>query len=88
MEGLAGLLRQSEENGRLDGIQIARGAPSISHLFFVDDSIFFTKATCQQSNKIVQILHLYGEASGQQVNFAKSELSFSPNVTEERRVEI
>lgn len=38
------------------------------------------RATCQQSNKIVDILHTYGEASGQQVNFSKSEMTFSKNV--------
>ena len=56
--------------------------------FFADDSVFFANATCQQSHEIVHILRQYGDASGQQVNFAKSELSFSPNVSPVRREEI
>lgn len=28
----------------VDGIQVARGAPSVSHLFFADNSLLFVKA--------------------------------------------
>ena len=55
-EGLSGLLRCSEQASRISDISIARGAPRVSHLFFADDSVFFAKATCQQSNEIVRIL--------------------------------
>lgn len=68
-----------EKNNQLCGIVIARGAPRISHLFFDDDCVLFAKATCQQSSGIVNILRVYGEASGEQVKFAKSEISFSDN---------
>lgn len=87
-EALSGLIRLREEEDRWKGIRVARGAPVVSHLFFADDSVLFAKASCQQSVDIVHILQMYGAASGQQVNFGKSELSFSKNVREELRDEI
>ncbi|KAL8167727.1 LOW QUALITY PROTEIN: hypothetical protein V2J09_009226 [Rumex salicifolius] len=88
VEGLSGLLRVFERENHLQGISIARNAPSVSHLFFVDDCVHFARATCQQSSEIIPILHAYGAASGQQVNFSKSELSFSKNVSREKRAEV
>ncbi|KAL8162414.1 hypothetical protein V2J09_013903 [Rumex salicifolius] len=58
------------EVGRNDGL--LKGRPKL-HMIFV-------KASCIQSSKMKNILHVYGAASGQQVSFAKSELSFSRNV--------
>ncbi|KAL8159830.1 hypothetical protein V2J09_001367 [Rumex salicifolius] len=73
VEGMSGMLRV---------------APSISHLFFVDDSIMFVRVACLQSTKIRTILQVFGAESGQQVNFTKSELSFSKNVDRSKRQSI
>lgn len=61
----------------LHGISIARGAPNISHLFFADDSIIFSRATEEATTTIKQILLHYEDLSGQKVNIEKSEISFS-----------
>lgn len=37
-EGLSALLKKAEMEGRIKGIQVCRGAPSLSHLFFADDT--------------------------------------------------
>lgn len=44
-EGLSSIIRRSEDAGLLHGCTIARGAPTILHLFFADDCYFFLKAT-------------------------------------------
>ncbi|CAL9002137.1 unnamed protein product [Prunus brigantina] len=44
-EGFSSLLRGAERRGDLIGVQVARGAPSVTHLLFADDSILFMKAT-------------------------------------------
>ena len=43
-EGLSALIKQAEARGDLHGCRINRGAPSLSHLLFTDDSFFFFNA--------------------------------------------
>ena len=54
----------------------------ISHLFFADDSFFFFRATHNEALLVKNMLSLYGKASGQVVNFSKSSISFSANISE------
>ncbi|GKC80909.1 reverse transcriptase [Tanacetum coccineum] len=56
------------------------GAPEISHLFFADDSILFTRVSLEECNKLKGMLERYCKASGQVINYEKSEISFSTNV--------
>ena len=42
-EGLSALLRQAESSGLINSSKVCRGAPSISHLFFADDSFLFLR---------------------------------------------
>lgn len=44
-EGLSAIIRRPEEVGLLHGCSIAKGAPKISHLLFVDDCYFYLRAT-------------------------------------------
>ncbi|CAM8982037.1 unnamed protein product [Rhodiola kirilowii] len=59
------------------------GAPEISHLLFADDSMFFVKADVKNANSLKEVLKEYEVLSGQMINFSKSEIFFSQNVTEE-----
>ena len=68
-EGLSDLLRQAESSGFINGSKICRGAPSISHLFFADDSFLFFKSTEEETRVIHRILELYESYSGQAINF-------------------
>ncbi|KAH9670971.1 reverse transcriptase domain-containing protein [Citrus sinensis] len=81
-EGLSSLFRSQERSGLLHGVKVARGAPMISHLFFADDSFLFFKATHNEAALVKQVLTVYGKAAGQVVNFSKSSISFSANVSE------
>ncbi|XP_071933651.1 uncharacterized protein [Coffea arabica] len=80
VEGFSSLLNQAKVHGRLTGLKIAQGAPSLSHLFFVDDSLIFCKANVDEASQIMRILEVYKQASGQLVNVEKSSLFFSRNV--------
>ena len=55
---------------------ICRRAPSISHLLFVDDSLF-CRASQEEVHVVKEILQLYAMASGQCINFEKSSIYFS-----------
>lgn len=70
----------------LHGLKIARGAPSISHLLFADDSLIFCRDTFQNAQTINKVLNLYQTASGQLINLDKSEISFNRNVLEEKKI--
>ena len=87
-EGLIGLLRRAEVNSDITGHQICRGAPSISHLLFADDSLFFCKASIDQARAVRRVLSLYESASGQQVNAGKSSISFGRGIPRHRKEEI
>ena len=65
-----------------------RGSPTISHLLFSDDSLFFCKANRQKCEIILQILKDYERASGQQINFLKSSLQFGHKVPYAARLEV
>ncbi|GAU39667.1 hypothetical protein TSUD_60340 [Trifolium subterraneum] len=72
-------IREAQSQG-IHGIQVARNAPKITHLMFVDDSLLFARANQNEANTIIQVLNKYQLASGQLVSFEKSEVSFSLNV--------
>ncbi|KAK9674045.1 hypothetical protein RND81_12G207300 [Saponaria officinalis] len=65
---------------RSEGIRVCRNAPFISHLFFADDTIIFSKADGNNAMAIYDAINTYEQASGQRINLSKSELLFSPNV--------
>jgi len=84
-KALVANLKSVEWNGRIQGLQISRASPSTSHLLFTDDSLFFCKAEPSQGQEIINILRLYGEASGQQLNTAKSSVMFGHEVDNSTR---
>ncbi|CAL1353160.1 unnamed protein product [Linum trigynum] len=87
-EGLSSMIEKAEREGSWHGIKVSQRGPSVSHLLFADDCIFFARACHQESAKIKQILADYERESGQMINLGKSELTFSNNVGQQRRTEI
>lgn len=79
-EVLSGLCKRSQDNGQLSGVRVSRGSPRINHLFFTDDTIFFSKTKPSCCEALRDILRKYEEASGQIINANKSSITF-PNKT-------
>ncbi|XP_058776089.1 uncharacterized protein LOC131650391 [Vicia villosa] len=83
---LSSFLKKEALEKRIHGIQVARQEPVITHLIFADESLLFSRATCQETDKIMTTLKSYQLSSGQVVNLDKSEVSFSQNV--HKRIEL
>ena len=67
---------------------MARACPSISHLLFADDSLFFCKAQKEERQTILKILKEYEVVSGQLINFDKSSIQFGHKIEESARNEL
>lgn len=79
-EGLSALIKHYETNRWFKGIKICRRAPVISHMLFADDSYLFCKAETEEALKVLEVLTVYEQASGQRINRGKSTVFFSANV--------
>ena len=62
-EGLSSLIHRAESQSQITKLRVTRTTPSISHLFFADDSLIFTKAKDKECNAMLQILQTYEKAS-------------------------
>lgn len=62
--------------------------PIISHMMFAVDLVLFVEANTNQIDTIVECLQAFGEMSGHRVSTKKTQVYFSPNVTNHQRREI
>ena len=87
-EGLHELIQKSARMGELKGLSISRNGPQLTHLLFADDSLLFCRATIEECRKIMEILEIYEEGSGQKVNKNKTAIFFSKSTPEGTKDEI
>ncbi|KAL0411507.1 UNVERIFIED_CONTAM: putative mitochondrial protein [Sesamum latifolium] len=78
-ESLSSLFRVASQQGMVPGVAVCRGAPSISHLLFADDTMVFCPASSATMKHVRRILDVYKLASGQEINLHKSSATFSHN---------
>lgn len=55
-EGLSGLVKDAELAGRIHGVKVCRGSPSVSHLFFADDTLIFNRGNEAEVQNILAVL--------------------------------
>lgn len=87
IEGLVSLSKASHKS-LIPGIKECRGAPSINHLLFVDDSVIFCKTNVDTTKKVQSLLIEYEVASGKCVNLNKTAMVFSRNTPTHIRIEV
>jgi hypothetical protein len=87
-EGLTALISKAVANGELHGVKICRRAPSVSHLLFADDCFIFCRSNLSETRKLMEILKIYEDASGQEINLSKSEVFFSRNISRAAQVDL
>ncbi|OMO57964.1 reverse transcriptase [Corchorus capsularis] len=85
MEGFSCLLQDAERLGHIRGVVVSRVAPRVSHLFFADDNLLFSRASLADCDAILDVLRQFELASGQQINTDKSAILFSKNTLEDLR---
>ncbi|XP_043703872.1 uncharacterized protein LOC122653966 [Telopea speciosissima] len=76
---LSSLFAEAERNKLIKGVRVRGRAPPISHLHFADDCLIFSEVKLQEINHLKDCLDTYCQASGQEIDFSKSNLTFSPN---------
>lgn len=64
VDALSHLINKAVLDGRLQGFQLARGAPTLTHLFFADDALLFSRASPQNAYELIRILNVYSKCSG------------------------
>lgn len=74
VDALSHLINKVVLDGRLQGFQLARGAPTLTHLFFADDALLFSRASPHNAYELIRILNVYSKCSGQRINLSKSGL--------------
>jgi hypothetical protein len=84
-EGLTGLLKSKIQSSALNGVKVASSAPTTSHLLFADDSLLFFRANEENAVVVKEVLNVYCEASGQQINTDKSSIHFAQGVRQQSR---
>lgn len=82
------VFRKFKAQNLIQGIQICKNAPRINHMQFADDSYLFFKANVDEANRMLELLQIFEEASGQKIKLLKSSIFFSTNVTQECRANI
>lgn len=77
MEWLSHSILKAVNNNQWKPVSISRNGPTLSHLFFADNVLLFSKATASQANVIEGILSEFAGKSGLKVNVSKSRAFFS-----------
>uniref|UniRef100_A0A803PIN7 Reverse transcriptase domain-containing protein n=1 Tax=Cannabis sativa TaxID=3483 RepID=A0A803PIN7_CANSA len=87
-EGFSSLIRHYEATRLISGCKVAKGAPTISHLLFTDDSYVYCQASKEEASHVLSLLQTFEHASSQKVNLHKSSAFFSSNTRAATRTRV
>lgn len=87
-EVLTGLCSNAQCKGLLKGVSIATHCPSLNHLLFADDTMFFCKANKKNADTLKTLLTTYEAVSGQLINKQKSSIFFSKRTNQAVRTQM
>lgn len=65
--------------GFLKEIKLNQWCPTLSHLFFADDAVFFLDGNLMECQNLYNLLNQYCLATGHTINRNKSCVFFSPS---------
>lgn len=63
-EGLSSITNRAEVAGQVRGFACSRNSPTVSHLFFADYALFFSRADTNDADAILELLNAYEKALG------------------------
>lgn len=87
-DGLSKLLNRETQAQRVEGLQMCRRAPEISHLLFADDSLLFFRSIREQAERVKQVLDCYCRSKGQLINTRKCSLFFNSTMVPENMEQV
>eukprot|EP00253_Pinus_taeda_P028693 PITA_28693 len=76
MEGLSRTIAKKKAEGTIKGLQPIRSLPATTHQQFVDDTMLHGSPTVKEAVSYRDILDLFSQASGMEINFSKSTIFF------------
>ena len=82
------LLKSRNQSSALNGIKVAPSAPTVSHLLFADDSLLFFMTDGESAREVKEVLTIYCQALGQQINMKKSSIHFAKGCSQSLKGEI
>ena len=80
MERLVHLIAVEVQNVGWKPLTVAKKAPKLSHMFFVDDLVLFAKASLDQVTIIFKVLYKFCLASRHRISKEKTIVFFSRNI--------
>ncbi|CAN1191878.1 Putative ribonuclease H protein At1g65750 [Linum perenne] len=88
MERLGHIIDEAARNKQWEPIQLSRGGPLLTHLFYANDLIIFAQASVTQAHVILRCLDCFCTAAGQSINKDKSAVFCSKNTDRQSRLDI
>lgn len=58
-EGLSALIKSVVATSQMGGLAVCRNGPKLTHLFFVDDSLIFCRATIEECDALQRVLQVF-----------------------------
>lgn len=87
-EVLFSLCDKALGDASLSGIRVSRSSPSIKHLIFADDTIFFCKSNPASVGNLWNTLIRYETLPRQHINFAEVAITFSARTSPEVKTRV